>query len=242
MKFTLKHLLPAVLLACFSSAALANSVTIDQKTGLFSGLNGGGEFVAYASGQSNNNYAANVIYSPTGLQVFCLESKIQLSVGKVYNYEIGTVALPGASVIASGPDALSVGSAWLFKQFAAGTLAGYDYTFGAGRAASATELQEAFWLLENQPALGTYSGSFDSTNIFEQLILTHFGTLGAAQADASLTDLGNVRVMNLYTTNARGDKVYAQAQIVMVPDSATTVALLGISMLGLFIVRRRKTA
>jgi hypothetical protein len=242
MKFTFKHLLPAVLLACFSVQAMANSVTIYQNTSKYSGLNGGGEFMAVSTSLVNNNYAPIVNYSSKGLQTFCLESKVLFSPGQPYSYELGTVALPGASLIASGPDPLSVGSAWLFQQFAKGTLAGYNYTFGSGRTSAATELQEAFWLLEHQPADGTYTGAFDSTNFFDNLLVTHFGSIAAAQADATLAELGNVKVLNIYTTNARGAKVYAQAQLIMVPETTTTVALLGLGMVALCFIRRRKTA
>ena len=47
-------------------------------------------------------------------------------------------------------DALSKGTAYLYSQFANGSLAGYIYGYGATRATAAGELQEAIWWLEGE--------------------------------------------------------------------------------------------
>jgi hypothetical protein len=89
-------------------------------------------------------------YGP-GFETFCNSGTNDL----LNNPETGTFSLGG----------VTWGTAWLFSQFAAGTLAGYDYTVtGSGgtsfanRAAAAYALQNAIWELD-----GTGGGNLNPT-------------------------------------------------------------------------------
>jgi hypothetical protein len=235
--FSTKSIAAAVLLALLGTqAALANTVVVTRNTALYSGANGGGEFTATGLGLTNSDYAPIVNITPTGLQVFCLETQELFTPGATYYYTLSTGAISGDT--AGNFDPLSVGTAWLFSQFAQGTLPLYDYTPGAGRTASATLLQNAIWWLENEPADGSYTGLYDGSNPYEALVVSHFGSAAAAQADATLAQLGHVRVMNL-TTDADG-RHWAQSQLIYVPDNAETLALLGLGLIAMAVIRRRK--
>src|SRR5580698_8136926 len=85
----------------------------------------GGEFTALVSG--GPNYAAN--YSPsaqatvdgqTGFDTFCVEIDTAFSPGSTYNTSIGNTILPSGA-------AITMGTAYLYSQFALGTLKNYNY-------------------------------------------------------------------------------------------------------------------
>lgn len=105
-----------------------------------------------------------------------------------------------------GRDPLSSQTAWLYSQFRAGTLAGYNYN-NANRWQSANDLQNAIWWFENEL-------TSDPNNAF----------VNAANLAVSngFSGLGNVRVMNLQFRNG----AEAQDQLVLVPEPAT-LALFG---------------
>ena len=232
-----KLILPVAMLIAAGTSAFGNTVVLNRNTSAvngYSGANGGGEFRAESATLSNGAYAPSVNVSATGLQVFCLETKESFTPGASYYYTVNTGAISGDT--GGNFDALSVGSAWLMTQFAKGTLAGYNYTLGALRTTEATLLQTAFWLLENEPASGGYTGVYNGST-YQAAVVAHFGSLAAARADASLAQLGGVRVINL-TTNADGTG-WVQSQVVYVPDNSATLALLGLGLIALAVIRRR---
>jgi hypothetical protein len=127
-----------------------------------------------------------------------------------------------------------LGVAYLYSQFAAGTLSGYDYTYGGGRVASAGTLQQAIWYL-----LGEYQEGAQLTGF----ALTDLQNSGIAQAN--WTDAANgaygVADMVLGTPGA------AQDQLVMVvPEPTTMIAgallLLPFGASTLRILRKNRTA
>ncbi len=162
-----------------------------------------------------------------GFETFCLEYTEHFTPGGTYNYTISQAAIHGG--ISNGSDPLSLGTAWLYLNFAEGNLAGYNFTNGANRTTNAGQLQDTIWWLEGErPDPG-------ATNPFEQLVISQFGSATNAMADNNGTY--GVAVLNLYDLNGG----LAQDQLVLVPDSGTTAVLLGVGLLGLFLFHRKIT-
>ena len=180
----------------------------------------GGEFNASSADFSPiaMGYAASTI-SGGGFETFCIETNEFFNPGTTYYYGISQAAINGG---ASGgnPDPISLGTAWLYLNFAHGTLAGYDYSIGSGCNASAAALQTTIWWLEGEasdPGAG---------NIFRNDVL--------ALPNYSMDNNGfyRVGVLNLW-----GDPAHtrvAQDQLVLLPDSGTTALLLGMALVTLF--------
>ena len=93
---------------------------------------------------------------------FCIETSEYIGTPPCgpYTYTINTGAVPGdAGVDATDPhtgltmDDISIGTAWLYSQFRAGTLTldtGTGSYFDANRLTHAGELQNAIWYLEDE--------------------------------------------------------------------------------------------
>jgi VPDSG-CTERM motif len=177
----------------------------------------GGEFVLHTSDIGTFNS-------------FCLERSENVDLhGTIYYYTTSNSAiLGGTDTIDAGPgDPISIATAWLYSQFAAGTLSGYTHTV-----AQQTDLQNAIWMLEQEIA-------WNSSNQYIVLAgTTLFGTTWTqAQLQAAANGAYGVSVMNLWT-NPDGT---GQAQdMLKVPDGGSTLALLGLAMTGLAWVSRRK--
>ena len=122
-----------------------------------------------------------------------------------------------------GRDWISPQTAWLYTQFRAGTLSGYDYA-GANRWLSANDLQRAIWWFENED--GNQSNSFVTL-------------ANTAVSSGGWSGIGNVTVMNLYFPDGRE----AQDQLALAPVTTTsvpepaTLALAGTGI-GLTVYRR----
>ena len=118
-------------------------------------------------------------------------------------------------------------------------MAGYVYTPGPGREASARALQETIWWLEEErpdPGAG---------NPFRNMVLAKFGNdVTAARANYDPTTAGfNVRVINLYGIDkVSGQPDYTarkQDMLVYLPDGGMTLVLMGGGLLGLAMLRRQ---
>src|SRR5450432_3774470 len=97
-----------------------------------------------------------------GFETFDLETKRFFHPGGSYNYTISDAAFHGG--IRGGSDPISLGTAWLYLNFAKGTLTGYDYTNGLGdRNSDAGELQQTIWWLESE--VSEPGGSNPFTNL-----------------------------------------------------------------------------
>lgn len=223
----------AGLLAVSSNAAFANSLTISIVSGYQSGS--GGEFNIKSSDPGLSNpaalgYNAKAIVNG-GFETFCLEYGEQFTPGNTYNYSISGGAKAGGPGATNGIDMVSMGTAWLYQQFATGVLAGYDYTPGAGRQASAAMLQNTIWWLENE----NYSNgtSPNPNNVFSNMVMTHFATQVAAMADNTAF---KVSALNLGAAPGYSN----QDQLVLsVPDSGTTLGLLSIVVAAAALAHRR---
>jgi len=161
-------------------------------------------------------------------QSFCLEIPVRPGGGE---YSISTGAIPGGNGVGPdgvpGFDPVSIGTAWLFAQFSQGTLAGYDYTIGPGREASAYALQLAIWNLEDETAflpaaakafLDLAQAAFPSQNI-------------------ALADNGDQHVFALNISDPAGNP--QQSMLIMAPDGGLTIGLLGLALMGLGGLRRK---
>jgi hypothetical protein len=130
---------------------------------------------------------------------------------------------------------VSLGGAWLYSQFAAGTLAGYDYSVsGAGgiftsRAQAAYALQNAIWGLN-----GTGANDFDASayglSYFLGLTYSMFGN------NETNNSAGAYGVEELYLTY---NGTEAQPMLVLVPDGGSTIILLGMALTGVGFFTRR---
>lgn len=151
-------------------------------------------------------------------QTFCLETTEYITTNHTYNVKLNTNAVMGGTLYPGDP--VSVGTAYLYSQFARGTLSGYDYSdTGVGRTNSAKALQHTIWWLE-----GAASDPGPS-NIFQNLVTTMFTDPSVDNLNAGVLQFP-VLAMNL--TNS--DDPY-QDQLILVPIPATI--LLGLFGLGI---------
>ncbi len=151
-------------------------------------------------------------------QSFCIEYNEHIYPHGVYNAVINTDAVCGG--IPQGSDELSVGTGWLYSQFALGTLE--DYNYDANRRATAGQLQNAIWMLEGEIA-------YNALNPYVQLVTTQFGSWSDATTDGA----SSYGVFALNLTDAAGgrnqDQLYYQAKRI-VPDGGMTLLLLGVAL------------
>jgi hypothetical protein len=193
----------------------------------------GGEFTLFnLNGISNAGYAASTknIANQESLETFCLELN-EYAASPSY-FVVGSAATKGGETVS---DPISQGTAYLYSQFAQGTLTGY---FSGSRSANAGLLQQAIWALEGETA-APVSGA----NAYYDLAMFNGGTTTAAQGY-----LG-VYVLNNFTTAAARDAfklsgtwtegAKAQDFLYFVPDGGATVALLGASLVVVGALRRR---
>lgn len=228
-KLFLSAVIAFALSVAAGSNASANTLILDYGTH-HSG--NGGEFNAFSATLNpvTMGYVspamANVGHGG-GFETFCLEFNEEFIPGGTYNYSISDAAFHGG--VPGGSDPLSIGTAWLYLNFAKHTLTGYDYTN-----ADAGALQNTIWWLEGE------AGDPGSGNEFRNLVLTQFG--GGAAAMANNNGFYGVGVLNLTYLNGN----LSQDQLTLVPDGGTTAMLLGLGLLALFLpslklFRRRRT-
>jgi hypothetical protein len=206
-------------------AALTGTITVTPDYG---NAGGGGAFTAVTSGLGT-------------FDTFCLETTEQLTYGYPYSYQVNSGAVNGgagtarpdggATAATATFDPISLGTAWLYSQFRAGTLANYT----VGSAASANALQQAIWGLEDEVAL-------DTSNTFYQEALAAVGA--GLQGDAN--GAYGVVVLNDYSTLANGQIVNNQDVLAVVPEASTTIAgallLLPLGASAVRIMRKKSVA
>jgi hypothetical protein len=223
------------LLGCvlMTGSALASpSVTVTHVSGYYSGS--GGEFTL-----TPNASLTPLLGQSGAFESFCLEKTEYVTMGSTYDVQINTEAMLGG--LNNGPagpgggDPVDARTAYLYSQFTAGTLTGYNYTPGTGRANSALALQDVIWYLEDEQAKTWSAGSLQDT---------FYTAAQNAVNSGSWTGLGNVRALNLYDVGHAGDLQYrdqdmlASVQTVPAPGALLLVSL-GTSLVGW--LRRRRT-
>jgi hypothetical protein len=225
----------AGVLAMIGAPALqaAMDITLQQNTSSVNGYSAGngGEFRATGTILSANptlvGYSA--LTSGAGyFQTFCIEHNEYFTPGNTYNVTISSRAMYGGQP--PGGDPLSIGTAYLYSQFAAGTLAGYNYAYGANRITTAGDLQKAIWWLE-----GEVNGVKNSFVLAAEAALGLDDTTVQQDANGAY----NVVALNLGSPGAVQDQLF----ILPVPEAGTVVAgvllLLPLGASTLRILRKR---
>lgn len=242
-RFKFSKTLSAVAVAmALTSGSFAATLTLSlNATSNGNGL-GGGSYTASGSGLDTSAYAPQSVIGGAGtFETFCLEYTEYFNSGSTYNYTLANAAtLGGGGGAVGGQDPISMATAWLYSQFAAGTLAGYDYTNTANRKAANNDLQLAIWFFEDET--GSISGKSGygtgSGNVFLNAAVAQFGgSVAAAKADAN--GAFGVQVLNLTDKNG----THKQSQLYVaptrnVPDAASTLGLLVLGLGGLAAARR----
>jgi hypothetical protein len=211
------------------SALAGPSVHLTRVSGYYSGS--GGEFLL-----TPNQDLKNITSEVGPYSSFCLEKNEHVSIGASYDVVVATEALFGGTNYGptgpQGGDLLDPMTAYLYTQFRAGTLDGYDYDPLGGRAASAKALQDVIWYIEDEGAK-TWTDAENDTSLQKKFY--------TAAANAGWTDIGNVRVLNMYVPGHVGEAgYYKQDQLTMVVPApgAAVLGSLGLGLVGWF--RRRK--
>ena len=220
-----KTILTFAALLLIAAPAMADMmVTVTRTVGTWSGS--GGEFTVTPSGD------IPIPGVPDGVpfQTFCVETNEYINIGGSYHVDVNTAAVlgDGGKISNGNPltggwgDPLDAKTAYLYTQFRAGTLAGYDYTPGPGgtRPASAAALQNAIWVIEEESQVVLQDG----------LATTFKDAADEAVDSGAWSGIGNVRILNLYTTTTRTEK---QDQLVLIPaPAALLLGVVGLALVG----------
>ena len=234
-------------------AAFDGSVTLTQGSYSFSD---GGEFTATTSGVGNLGT----------FQTFCIELNETFQPGTAYKYIMNSGAVTGdigddaynqkpvsGPIATSGPfnmDNLSIGTAWLYSQFRANTLASYDFgTTGVHVAAhnqDAGALQDVFWYLENEISYSQLTSGFNGASGALSLTYLNEAIAGTGTTTNTVFNDSNgkygVIALNVYDTSGG----LHQDQLAIVPEPTTIFAgallLLPLGVGVLRILRKARAA
>jgi hypothetical protein len=191
----------------------------------------GGEFNAVTTGLGS-------------FATFCIEAQEHIGQppGGPYTYTINTGTVSGdLGTDAIDPhtgltmDNISLGTAWLYSQFRAGTLTldtGTGSYFGANRLANAGELQNAVWYLEDEGG---------QNNGYVALVET---MLGKTEAQVKVDSDGAYGVVALNLFDANGNLAQDQLAVAVDPNTIvpepSTAALIALGLGALGLALRRK--
>jgi hypothetical protein len=240
----------------FAGVDIVGSVVLTQGPYSYSD---GGEFTATGDAGLNALVNWSAYSAPkstavigTSFQTFCIEATVEFGPGNQYDVSLGDSALYGHVGAPPGVP-VTMGTAWLYSQFAAGTLGGYDYnvnnTTSANRNADAGALQQAIWYLQGEQG-GAYNSFVAEAASYFNVSLTQAqisnGALGTELTVAANGAFG-VRALNLWngpystpiTVNGVTYNCNQDQLIVAVPEPTTMVAGFGALGFVLLAIRRR---
>jgi hypothetical protein len=159
--------------------------------------------------------AARGNFSVAGLgatfDTFCVEGNEYFSPPGTYNAVVNPLGAVNGGVTGGNPDPVSMGTAWLYSQFRAGTLAGYTGAPTVG------QLQEAIWFQEGEVNL---TAAQVSANQFLQLLNVNYPAWLGYNSAVNANGAWGVEALNV-TTLSGG---IAQDQLVIVPEPTTMIA------------------
>ncbi len=226
-------MLAAVLsaVAAPSRADLSATVALTDSYGDSGGAGHGGEFLAAYSGF---DFTPATLSEVAGhVEVFCVERSEFVSFGTPYFVEINTAAVNGG-IGGGSPDPLNVETAYLYNQFVTRNLVGYDYDdTGVGRTASANAAQNVIWFFEDELEGNSYRWGLTAQEaelareFYQQAIATDW------------TNVGEVRIMNLYMSADRTG--HRQDQLVMAVAPAPGSTFLAVLGLALCVAVRKRS-
>ena len=212
-------------------SAQGNQLTVVPGFGPYDS-GGGGEYTvipdAALAAQLGPYGALSKNYVQLGsFQTFCVERNEYIVSATTYD-----VTLNNITVFSGVP--LSIGTAYLYQQFALGTLAGYHYTDipASSRAfavhGSAFELQRALWYY-----MGEYS--YDPYNIYMNGIV-------ALPANPFKVDNGahQVAILNLWSPGQPHDAAHAYQDVLTLVPEPATFALASLGAAALLAFRKRR--
>ena len=190
--------------------AAADSIVLSQSS--YSFLNAG-EFTADTSSQYFlGSYAPATIVNG-GFETFCVEASVYFQPGVSYNYNLSNTDSQGRD--------LSAGAAFLYSQFAQGTLRGYDYSNAANRKQDAGELQAALWYLQGGQS-GKHGFAFGGTgNPFYDLAVSNLGSNHILTPNDGLF---NVQILELWdpANNAHQNQLVLNPSLgAQIPESSS---------------------
>lgn len=237
----MKRILIAAIAVSLATVTQVGALTVNVNALAGYHLGSGGEF--------NVNPITGVGYAPSvlvggGFETFCVAQNVSIAVPGTYDATVdanGTYisALPGTT------KTISMGTAYLYQQFATGVLNHYNYTPGSNgsanpatwlRADAAYQLQLAIWALE-----GTYSYPNFTVNVFLNDIIgggKQFASLAAAMAANNSGGFG-VGTLRLTTIGGQNPGTPVQGMLTLLPDGGTTLMLMGIGFSSLALVSRK---
>jgi len=195
---------------------LALTVAVTRNAGLWN--DSGGEFTITDPPEPSFDQIFNA-YAPVatfngGFQTFCISTAISV----LSNPQDATL----------DPAGVSLGAAYLYRQFATGQLADYDYsTTDGGRPASALALQNAIWELQGFTPHDPEAGAD-----YVALVVGMFG-------DGAYADSGGQYGVERLLLTSNGADSQPMLALEPVPDAGGTLMLLGVALSSLGAFSRR---
>lgn len=197
-----------------------------------------GDYVKIYDGPGTGNGGSFLVDpEPAGISnfyTFCLERNEQIGFGNKYyvtidnaaifgGYGVADIGGAGVAGVLGSYDPLSPLTAWLYRNAIGGTLAGYM----ANSVTDNTALQQAIWYIENEDTLPA------------GLATTYYN----AAVAAGPTNLGNVRVMNLWKSkeSAYTDGGKVQSQLVTVPEASSIAVWSILGLIGVAVAYRKRS-
>lgn len=220
--------------------ALLGVAAVMASSNLFAGINYGDTGSITITGTDAPGGGGPMIAATSDLGTFitfCLEVNEHYTGATIYTINSGAIDGGLSGQTSPNFDPISIGTAYLYSQFSAGTLGAVSgYTTATE---IATGVQQAIWYLEGE--VGTENGfNYGVRNGYVDLAIAGLGLSTDSDVEADANGYGTVVVLNL--TDANGG--LHQDVLAVVPEPSTMVAgallLLPFGMSTLRILRKKQ--